>query len=113
MLRSVTKKFLDKSTKTHFEFEFFCDCCGKTIPTPVLEFINGFADEKYITDEQRQARDILYSFEHNNAYERANIEARFELDRCAKCGDMVCFDCSFFADDNGLVLCRKCINDKN
>ena len=113
MLKSVTKKYLDKSTVTHFEFEFFCDCCGNIITTPILEFFNGFADEKHITDAQREARDILYSFEHRNAYERANIEARFELDRCEKCGDMVCQDCSVFINDKGHVMCKKCIKENN
>ena len=113
MLKSVTGRFRDKSTAKQFEFEFYCDCCGKAISTPVLEFINGFADDGHITAAEAEARDILYAFEHRNAYERANIEARFELDRCEKCGDMVCQDCSVFADDKGHIFCNNCIAEHN
>ncbi len=43
------------------------------------------------------------------AYERANIEARFELNKCDICGDMVCDDCTVFdADLNGKICCKNC-----
>lgn len=113
MLISVTKKYLDKSTATHFEFEFFCDCCGSVIKTPVTDFVNGFADEEHLSDTELEARNILYYVDHLNAYERANIEARFELDRCEKCGDMVCQDCAVFADDKGHIFCKNCIAEHN
>ena len=49
MLKAVTKRFTDKSTIKQFEFEFYCDCCGKPIKTQVHEFVSGFKDKKFLS----------------------------------------------------------------
>ena len=76
MLKSVTKRFADNSTMKQFEFEFFCDCCGKPIKTDIIEFISGFRDKSFLTNDEREARAIIYANDHGKAYERANLEAR-------------------------------------
>ena len=109
MLKAVTKRLADKSTIKQFEFEFYCDCCGKPIKTDVLEFISGFKDKIFLSNDEREARAIIYASDHGKAYERANNEARLELNKCEICGDMVCEDCTVYsAGLGGGVCCKNC-----
>lgn len=109
MLNSVTKKFTDKSTIRQFKFVFYCDCCEKPVVHATYDFISGFKDKVFLTGDEREARAIIYASDHKKAYERANIEARFELNKCDICGDMVCDDCTVFdADLNGKICCKNC-----
>ena len=111
MLKSVTKRFADNSTMKQFEFEFFCDCCGKPIKTDIIEFISGFRDKSFLTNDEREARAIIYANDHGKAYERANIEARLELNKCEICGNMVCEDCTVYSENlNGGFCCKDCAN---
>ncbi len=113
MLKSVTKKYEDLSTMKQFAFVFFCDCCGKSIPTPKLEFISGFRQKPFLTNDERQARAIIYAADHDKAYERANNEVLHELNRCESCGEMICDDCSVYDTElDGKVYCRKCREKK-
>ena len=109
MLDPVTKRYEDASTIKQFEFIFFCDCCGKAIPSTVLEFHSGFRQKRFLTADEREARAIIYADHHGKAYERANNEVLHELNRCERCGDMVCEDCTIYnEDDNSSIICRKC-----
>ncbi|MBP3415453.1 MAG: hypothetical protein J6L81_09695 [Clostridia bacterium] len=109
MLEPITKKYEDASTIKQFEFIFYCDCCGKAIPTTVIKFRSGFRKKFFLTNDEREARAIIYASDHGKAYERANNEVLHELNRCEKCGDMVCDDCTVFSKDiDGRVYCRKC-----
>lgn len=109
MLKSVTKDFSDFSTLEKFEFEFYCDCCGKAIKPPVLEFVSGFKKKKLINDDIRKARDIIYAADHERAFERANVEMLHELNRCEICGKMICEDCTVYGKNlNGGLCCKKC-----
>ena len=57
----------------------------------------------------KKARDIIYAADHSSAFERANIEAVYELNRCEICGDMVCDDCTVYGENlNGGFCCKKC-----
>lgn len=107
MLNAVTKKFTDKSTIKKFIFEFYCDCCASPVREIEYDFISGFKDKVFLTSDEREARAIIYASDHKKAYERANIEVRFLLEKCEKCGDMVCDECVVY-DADGKVLCKKC-----
>ena len=81
--------------------------------TEVHEFVTGFKDKKFLSDDEREARAIIYANDHRNAYERANNEVRLELNRCEICGNMVCEDCTVYGQNlNGGVCCKKCAEDK-
>ena len=113
MLKPITKKFSDKSTLKQFEFVFYCDCCKKSIPTTTYKYDNMFENKTFLSDDEREARAIIYASEHNKAYERANNEVRLELNKCEICGNMVCEDCSFYSNDlKGKIICKNC-NEKN
>ena len=115
MLKAVTKRFADKSTIKQFEFEFYCDCCGKPIKTEVQEFVSGLKYKKFLSNDEREARAIIYANDHGKAYERANNEVRLELNKCEICGNMVCEDCTVYGENlNGGFCCKKCKeNDVN
>ncbi|MBR3868771.1 MAG: hypothetical protein IKM66_05595 [Clostridia bacterium] len=114
MLKAVTKRFADKSTIKKFEFEFYCDCCGKPIKTEVHEFVTGFRNKVFLNSDEREARAIIYASDHGKAYERANNEARLELNKCEICGDMVCEDCTVYgAKLDGGVCCKACAGKQN
>lgn len=109
MLKPVTKRYEDISTMKQFGFIFFCDCCGKAIQPPALEFVSGFRQKMFLTNEEREARAIIYASDHGKAYERANNEALHELNRCEVCGDMVCEDCTIYSEEGSVgVRCKNC-----
>lgn len=109
MLRPVTKKYSDESSIRQFRFTFYCDCCGKAIPAPAMEFDSGFRKKTFLTNEEREARAIIYANEHRAAYERANNEIRLVLNRCERCGDLICEDCSVYDESlGGGICCKKC-----
>ena len=109
MLKSVTKRFADNSTMTCFDFEFYCDCCGKPLPSIVIRPQAQFKKKLWLTRTEREARTIIYANDHSKAYERANNEVRHELNRWEVCGEMVCEECTVYgALDNGGVCCKRC-----
>lgn len=109
MLKSVTKRFVDNSTLTRFDFEFYCDCCGKPLQAIVIEPRFRFRKKLWITRDEREARAIIYANDHSMAYERANMEVRHELNRCEVCSEMVCEDCTVYgALESGGVCCNRC-----
>lgn len=79
MLRSVTKRFADNSTLDRFEFEFYCDCCGKPLPPIVIKPQTRFKKKLWLSRDEREARAIIYANDHSRAYERANNEVRHEV----------------------------------
>ena len=109
MLNPITKKYTDESSIKQFRFTFYCDCCGKAIPAQAYDFCSGFQLKTFLTNDEKEARAIIYANEHGKAYERANNEVRLNLNRCEVCGDMICEDCSVYADElGGGVCCKKC-----
>ena len=100
MLDPITKRYEDASNMKQFEFIFFCDCCGKAMPSTVLQFRSRFRQKLFLTSDEREARAIIYADHHGKAYERANNEVRHELNRCEICGDMVCEDCTIYNEKN-------------
>ena len=112
MLNSVTKKFTDRSTIKKFIFEFYCDCCSSPLQMMEYDFISGFKEKVFLTNDEREARAIIYASDHKKAYERANQEARFLLHKCEKCGNMICEDCTVF-DADGSVICKQCSDKLN
>jgi len=92
-----------------FEFEFYCDCCGKPLPPVVLTPKYQFKKKLWLSRDQREARAIIYANDHSKAYERANNEIRHELNRCEVCGELVCEECTVYdALKNGGVCCKRC-----
>lgn len=109
MLKPVTKRFTDNSTLTHFEFTFYCDCCSKALPSVVIKPQFEFRKKLFLSRDEREARAIIYANDHSKAYERANNEARHELNRCEKCGELVCEECTVYgALESGGVCCKRC-----
>ena len=109
MLKSVTKRFADNSSLGRFEFEFYCDCCGKPLPPIVIQPQNRFKKKLWLSRDEREARAIIYANDHSKAYERANNEVRHELNRCEICGEMVCEECTVYgALESGGVCCKRC-----
>lgn len=109
MLVPITKKYADDSSLKQFRFTFYCDCCGKAIPTQAYDFHNNFLKKKFLSNDEKEARAIIYASEHSKAYERANNEVRLNLNRCEICGNMVCEECSVYTDKlNGGICCKIC-----
>ena len=113
MLKPVTKQFADNSTLTRFDFQFYCDCCGKPLPAIVIEPRFRFGKKLWLSRDEREARAIIYANDHMLAYERANNEARHELNRCEICGEMACEDCTVYGVlKSGGVCCNRCAEER-
>ncbi len=114
MLDPATKKWEDKSDLKKFRFLFFCDCCGKQIPSPEYNFNSGFKPKLLMSESERLARQLLWSNDHAAAMERANLDMlQNHLHRCEICGDHVCGDCARICDElKGGVCCERCLSKK-
>lgn len=108
MLKSVTKNYKDKSTMERFEFVFHCDCCGYELSTTVYQYEDRFPKKLFMSNSEREARQIMYAVEHEKAYERANNEAMNRLNKCTICGEMVCDSCTVFSPEDGKEICKRC-----
>ncbi len=104
MLAPITRQFKDLSTPEKFAFVFYCDRCGSERKSPVYKFdLGGFEpplDEK--------VRAMLWNQQHDDAYERANLDAAKYYMRCSVCGCRLCESCyekSMFSD---LGTCKEC-----
>lgn len=112
MLKSITKNYKDLSTMENFEFEFHCDCCGIEIKTDKYLYEDKFPKKMFMSNSEKEARQIMYASEHEKAYERANIEALKKLNRCCVCGEMVCDSCIVLSPVDSTEVCKKCFNNK-
>lgn len=114
MLSPATKNWKDKSTTKKFKFVFFCDCCGKELPSPEYEFHSGFKPKIIISEAERKAREIIWKSDHDAAYERANLYMfQNHIHTCEICGAGICGDCACVCDElEGGVCCDKCLKEK-
>jgi len=115
MLDAVTKRWEDQSTTTVFKFIFYCDCCGKTIPSPEYPFNSGFKPKLLMSVAERKARELIWLRDHDAAYERANMLMQTDyIHTCEICGSHICGDCAVICDElNGGVCCTACLESKH
>jgi hypothetical protein len=91
-----------------FSFSFFCDICGKErVSEPEPFQSNGFT-----AIEHEEARRLIWAQEHKAAFEKANLEASLNFNKCPKCGKRVCDDCFNFAPDEKDEVCKECLGSK-
>ena len=108
MLEPVTREFRDFSTPENFEFEFCCDRCGKHWRSESYPFdMKSFEPP---VDER--IRTMIWNYQHNEAYERANREAGVRFYRCPDCGCRICDDCLYGASLEKTEKCRGCADGK-
>ncbi len=96
--------YTDRSTRDSFRFIFYCERCGA-----------GAESEVYALQTLRlphplgeKARALLWIRQHDEAYERANNEARTDFNLCPDCGRRVCCDCFYVASEEVTDLCVDC-----
>ena len=87
----ITKKFTNISTEDSFQFVFKCDRCGAGTRSEKYRF----SIERYDAPLRDRARSLLWTKQHDEAYERANIEARSDFNLCPICGRRVCDKCFY------------------
>jgi len=103
---SVTKRFFDYSNIRRFEFEFYCDCCGKNLPPVVFKHPPELARLLRTDRDKLPERALAYAGHHIAALERANEKILGSLHKCGACGAMVCSDCAVHTESG--VICRRC-----
>ncbi len=107
MLKTITKKIIDKSTDEFFKFEFHCDRCQAKWISDSYSFEHGFPND--LTQGEKRAKEIMWKVEHDVALERANLEARLRFNQCNSCLRTVCDDC--FSMDENEDLCIDCAKE--
>jgi len=100
MCSPLTKRTTDHSSLTEFLFSFFCDCCGKEWKTLPVSFNSG----GFTAIEHEEVRLMIWTKEHNTAFEKANLEAHLYFNQCSKCGKRVCDACFNFEE----ARCNEC-----
>lgn len=105
MLAPVTQKHTDHSTPEGFSFSFYCDRCGKEWRSARYEFNPG----DLVPPLEPMVYQMLWSDQHNAAYERASREGSLEFNRCPECGRRVCKDCFYLAEAGVSDICKDCL----
>ncbi|MCL2480597.1 MAG: hypothetical protein FWF38_02685 [Spirochaetaceae bacterium] len=100
----LTKQTNDHSNRKNFLFSFFCDCCKKEWKSPPRQFLSGGLT--FIEHEETET--LIWAWEHQIAFEQANLEAHFHFNYCPECNRWVCDEC-FCTDGKD---CRKCSEKK-
>lgn len=134
MLQAFTRNYHDNSTDAGFQFTFFCDVCNDGFKSSFIEsdtykkkkgsrllgqgiglagsLLGGRArDFSYaaerggsILSERFEGKSPEWQKEHEQAFERAQNEARRHFHRCPSCNKYVCAHCH--NEDEG--LCAEC-----
>lgn len=105
MLKPITRRYHDMSVYKYFQFEFYCDRCGSNWTSEKYPF--SLAEDKPKTLSEKETRYIIWKVEHDNAYERANVEAVLHFNKCLECGMRVCDMCYSELDNNCLDCDKK------
>ena len=134
MLKSFTRNYADNSTEAGFQFTFFCDICNDGYKSSFVSsdsygkgkllrglgsgasIIGGLVGGRgsnlghsadrasSVLSERFDGRSPDWLKEHDNAFERAQNEAKQHFHRCPGCTQYVCDAC--WNEDEG--LCTKC-----
>lgn len=114
MLDPATKQWEDQSTMKKFKFVFYCDGCGKAIPSPEYRFNCAFKPKLMMSESERKARELIWQRDHEAAYERANLVMLTDhIHTCEICGANICGDCAIYCDElKGGVCCDRCLKEK-
>ena len=99
-----TKKFTDISTLDYFQFVFRCDRCSAGVWSEKYKFNT----ERFDPPPRGHARALLWMRQHDEAYERANVEARSAFNICPVCGRRVCDSCFHVASGTVTDICVDC-----
>lgn len=102
MLPPITQKYHDQSTDAYFQFAFYCEACGDAWHSEQYPF--SLAKDPPKSAAEEKARAILWTTEHDAAYERANTEAIMHFSKCRCCGKRICDRCLSELDD----MCTEC-----
>lgn len=134
MLQAFTRNYHDNSTEEGFQFTFYCDNCNDGFKSSFIESSThkkkkgmrglaqgasilgsligghassvGYAAERGgdVLSERFDGRSPEWQKEHEQAFERAQNEARQHFHRCPNCHSYVCDQC--WNEDEG--LCVQC-----
>ena len=105
-LSPVTKRCLDRSTMEGFAFSFFCDICGGEWRSAWYDFNS----REFIPPIDPAVYQILWSDQHNAAYERARLDAAFVFNRCPVCRCSVCNECFHLSETGVSDICKDCLS---
>jgi len=139
MLKSFTRNYEDNSTEAGFQFTFYCDNCQDGYKSSFIESATykkgkrtrglaqgagilgsllggrassiGYSAERAgnVLSERFEDRSPEWQKEHEQAFERAQNEAKQHFHRCNSCFTYVCDAC--YNDEEG--LCVKCAPNEN
>jgi len=104
----LTKHTTNHSDWNTFKFSFFCDHCDKEWVSPLFLFTSG----GFTVIEHEETKALIWAYEHQKAFEQANLEAQFFFNYCSECNKWVCDNCfdAEWSDNHG--LCKECSEKK-
>ncbi|MDR0852720.1 MAG: hypothetical protein LBN36_09500 [Clostridiales Family XIII bacterium] len=104
MIAALTKKTTDYSDQKHFAFGFDCDRCEREWTSSDIPF----EQSEFSTVVHEETKSLLWSEAHRVAFERANLEAQFHFNYCARFEQWVCDDCFQFCEGADEDVCFNC-----
>ncbi|MCL2705386.1 MAG: hypothetical protein FWE72_04160 [Spirochaetaceae bacterium] len=100
----LTKKTADLSDRENFSFSFFCDCCEREWISPSIPFSFG----KFSSIKHEETMKLIWAWEHQLAFEQANLEAHFHFNNCSECNNWVCNVCFAPEKEDPQGHCNGC-----
>jgi len=104
----LTKHTDDLSDQGNFKFSFFCDCCEKNWISPSIPFSFG----KFSSFKHEETMKLIWAWEHQMAFEQANLEAHFHFNNCSECNSWVCNACYEPENEEHSGRCKECSEKK-
>jgi len=100
--------YTDLSTPDSFRFVFRCDRCGAGVPSERYLF----STKEFLESLHEDVRALLWTRQHDEAYERASGEAPTDFNRCPVCGRRVCDECFALSPEVAEVGTDMCVDCK-
>ena len=108
LLKPITYRFTDRSSKKVYAFSYFCDQCGKEWRSTPQVFDPGGL---YASTDLQIIR-MLWNDQYKAAYEQANLEAIYALILCPECGRRVCMECFSRSEVEVADACKDCLSKR-
>ncbi len=134
MGKFVIESYNDLCNEEGFQFEFHCNCCGKSFKSDYVKsrsyaaskrteklgnaasFLGGLLGGKAAgignaidrgTDMMNENSNVEFDAERQKAFDEAEAWAQKSLSRCSRCGGWFCGDCY----DSKAGMCTSCANE--
>ena len=108
----ATNRYTDRSTKRYFRYVFYCEGCGKAIPSMKIKYRTSIRKKLFYTKDEKLWRTVDYESDQLMSFEMANLEMKYRyISVCGICGASICSGCAIMCVDgeDEYIVCKRCL----